>query len=973
MDTISTKSMYLRTPKARFLVLLLALLFWICSMPAMQITNAAAISNADSSLASIYDSLSAAILGTFGSSTAANHGWTPPQNPHIDIEKTTNGGDGLSFAVGTALTWSYAVTNSTYTKITNVVVTDDKEGTIGTIPEIAKDATVILTKAGVAIEGNYKNTGTATYTSSYPGAGPVSDKDDSCYFGYNAAMTLTKTTQGPTGAAGDGVLIMNGASVTWIYVVKNTGNVDLKHIKITDDKITGQIGTEIDTLYPGYSATRTKTGTAVIGDYSNTGTANGKTSRDFGGIVVTAADSSSYFGAAPKIAIDKLTNGTDGSLIPVGSDVTWTYKVTNIGNLPLTNIKVTDDILGDIGTIASLSPGASETLTAPVGTAQLGYHDNIGTAVGEYSLVASTIAGSTHNHPTLPPPPPPLPLTVTASDHSSYTGVNVGISIDKTTNGIDGPVLLAGDAITWSYLVTNTGDYELFDITVEDSEEGLVGTIDTLAPGASETLTLEGTAVSGYYDNTGTATGSYTLEAVLNDLAVAGPIEIMDPYPTVTASDFSYYDCYGPAITIDKTTNGSDGLSITIGSAITWSYLVTNTGDMPLTNIVVTDSKEGPVGTINHLDVDESETLTMTSTATAGLYENTGTATGEYVIEMVQPASIAVIEPIGTPEPETTTVSDSDDSSYTDTQPYYPPSYSYALTINKTTNGGDGLTIAAGAAVTWSYVVTNTGNTVLSNIVVTDSDPSIGTVGTILTLNPGATSTLTRTGVAVSGTYANTGTATCQSDGGLLTASDASSYIGSAADIGLAKTVQNVTAVEPIGATATGVVGDDFLFNLVVANTGTLALSDVVITDNTAVVGSNVTVGGILQQWAAGTGGIATITIPSLAAGQIVAISYAYNTAATDLPITLNNIATAAGTSGTVTSAATDSATLSTTSVLGAVRVATPTSSAVLAAARTGETSNAAEVIIAISLLFVAGGLLTFLEIRKQRRDGSHR
>ena len=970
MDTISAKSMYLRTPKARFLVLLLALLFWICSMPAMQITNAAAISNAGSSLASMYDSLSASILGRSGSSSAANNGAAKTYSL-IHLEKTTNGGDGLKFSVGTALTWSYAVTNWTYGKITNVVVTDDKEGAIGTIPEIAAGATVTLTKTGVAKEGDYKNTGTAAFTPSYPGAMSISDKDDSCYFGYNAAMTLTKTTQGPIGAAGDGVLIMNGAPVTWIYVVKNTGNVDLKHIKITDDKITGQIGTEIDTLHPGESATRTKTGTAVIGDYSNTGTATGKTSKDYGEIVVTAADASSYFGAEPKIAIDKLTNGTDGSLIPVGSDLIWTYKVTNIGNIPLTDIKVTDNVLGDIGTIASLAPGAHETLTAPVGTAQLGYHDNIGTAVGTYSLTASTIAEATYKPPT--PPPQPQPLTVTASDHSSYTGVNVGISIDKTTNGIDGPVLLAGDAITWSYIVTNTGDYELFDITVEDSEEGAVGTIDTLAPGASETLTLEGTAVSGYYDNTGTATGSYTLEAVLNDMAVTGPIEITDPYPTVSSSDFSYYNCYGPAITIDKTTNGYDGLSITVGSAITWSYLVTNTGDMELTNIVVTDSKEGPVGTIDHLDVDESETLTMTGTATSGLYENTGTATGEYVIEEAVPASIAVIEPTGTPEPTVTTVSDSDDSSYTGTIPYYPPSYSYALTINKTTNGGDGLTIAAGAAVTWSYVVTNTGNTILSNIIVTDSDPAIGTVGSILTLNPGASSTLTRTGTAISGTYANTGTATCQSDGGLLTASDASSYIGSAADIGLAKTVQNVTAAGPIGATATGVVGDDFLFTLVVANTGTLALSNVVITDNTAVVGSNVTVGGILQQWAAGTGGIATITIPSLASGQVVSITYAYNTAATDLPITVTNIASATGTSGTATAAATGTATLSTTSVLGAVRVATPTTTSVLGAARTGETSNAAEIIIALTLLLAAGGLLTFIEIRKQRRDGTGR
>ena len=46
-----------------------------------------------------------------------------------------------------------------------------------------------------------------------------------------------------------------------------------------------------------------------------------------------------------------------------------------------------------------------------------------------------------------------------------------------------------------------------------------------------------------------------------------------------------------PSLTIVKTTNGDDGLTFLVGTPLTWSYLVTNNGDVPLTNIIVTDDK----------------------------------------------------------------------------------------------------------------------------------------------------------------------------------------------------------------------------------------------------------------------------------------------------------------------------------------------------------------------------------------------
>lgn len=55
-----------------------------------------------------------------------------------------------------------------------------------------------------------------------------------------------------------------------------------------------------------------------------------------------------YFGVQSAISIEKATNGFDadnltGSLVAPGSTVTWTYEVTNPGNVPLASVVPRDD------------------------------------------------------------------------------------------------------------------------------------------------------------------------------------------------------------------------------------------------------------------------------------------------------------------------------------------------------------------------------------------------------------------------------------------------------------------------------------------------------------------------------------------------------------------------------------------------------------------------------------------------------
>src|SRR5262249_22687176 len=120
----------------------------------------------------------------------------------------------------------------------------------------------------------------------------------------------------------------------------------------------------------------------------------------------------------PGVSLVKSTNGADanaapGPSIPVGSPVTWSYLVTNTGNVPLNSIAVSDDILGAItcpGT--SLAPGETMTCTA-TGVAVAGQYENNGT------VTAAPTSGG----------------TVTATDPSHYFGSAAGIDIEKDTNG----------------------------------------------------------------------------------------------------------------------------------------------------------------------------------------------------------------------------------------------------------------------------------------------------------------------------------------------------------------------------------------------------------------------------------------------------------------------------------------------------------------------------------------------------------
>jgi len=227
----------------------------------------------------------------------------------------------------------------------------------------------------------------------------------------NPSIFIDKVTNGA-----DGLNILAGQQITWTYNVSNIGNVALSGISLTDDKegiITNFISGDANNntlLDTDEVWTYTKTGIAQPGSYSNTGSVTG----NYNGTPVNSSDPSSYFGANPSMAIDKVTKSGsvqgDGLLIPQGSPISWIYTVTNTGNVALSNVQVTDD-KGVVPVYQSGDANGDNKLDltetwvySANGTAILGSYQNIGTTTGSYTDDLTN------------------PATPTASDPSSYTG-----------------------------------------------------------------------------------------------------------------------------------------------------------------------------------------------------------------------------------------------------------------------------------------------------------------------------------------------------------------------------------------------------------------------------------------------------------------------------------------------------------------------------------------------------------------------
>jgi archaellum component FlaG (FlaF/FlaG flagellin family) len=230
---------------------------------------------------------------------------------------------------------------------------------------------------------------------------------------------------------------------------------------------------------------------------------------------------------APAIRITKTANPT--SVPETGGDVTFTFLVENIGTEDVTLTSLSDTVFGTldggadckVGTVLAAGASCDFSITQFIaGDFESGIpHENTASVIA----VDNDGNGDTDSDG----------ATVT------FTDVDQVIDINKLTNGADGLDILAGKLVTWTYTVTNHSTVILSNITVTDDQGVIVSCPKTtLSVEESMTCTASGTAAAGQYNNTGTATGSFT--------DGAGNIE------SDTATDVSSYFGAAPSFTVSK-------------------------------------------------------------------------------------------------------------------------------------------------------------------------------------------------------------------------------------------------------------------------------------------------------------------------------------------------------------------------------------------------------------------------------------
>ena len=104
---------------------------------------------------------------------------------------------------------------------------------------------------------------------------------------------------------------------------------------------------------------------------------------------------------------------------------------------------------------------------------------------------------------------------------STASACDPGIDIEKHTNGEDadtvtGPGIPVGATVTWTYYVNNTGDKNLYNVNVIDSDNNVNPTYvsgddgdNKLEPGEVWVYNATGTATLGQYKNEGKVTAKY--------------------------------------------------------------------------------------------------------------------------------------------------------------------------------------------------------------------------------------------------------------------------------------------------------------------------------------------------------------------------------------------------------------------------------------------------------------------------------
>src|SRR5665647_1975335 len=320
-----------------------------------------------------------------------------------------------------------------------------------------------------------------------------------------------------------------------------------------------------------------------------------------------------------KNVTDVAGHGPEGNVTEAGDIITYQINVTNIeveGNL--NNLNVTDPLTNFTdNNDTALGAGQSRIYTVNYNVTQEDINSN-GSGTGFVNNTAFVYQNMEN-------PQNDSAQTRIIQDPSYAINKTVIGVTDPEGNATGGNVTAAGDVIAYQVVVTNDGNIDLTNVTVNDTLIGLTGPVQSNSNATNsndtilqvgenwnytgnytvtqEDINSNGTG-TGFINNTAIVTGNYTVTQIdtNNNNTTVFSLEQLGPQNSSVQTSITQDPSYIINKIVTNVTNVAGegtGENVTaVGDVIAYQVVVTNDGNTDLTNVTVNDtliSLTGPV------------------------------------------------------------------------------------------------------------------------------------------------------------------------------------------------------------------------------------------------------------------------------------------------------------------------------------------------------------------------------------------
>ena len=679
---------------------------------------------------------------------------TLPGNPDMTLVKEdqlVDDGDGKA-GVGDTIIYTITVTNTGTVTLTNVEIIDPLLGTTEMIATLIVNQNYVFTEKYAVTQNDVDNgivLNQAFGSSNVPPGVPplplvpsddpkkpgTEDKNCTILPG-NSAMTIIKDDLYVDN--GDGIVNV-GDSIVYTFTIENTGTVTLDSV-IIDDPVIGS-SMLLDTLMVGEVFVYKATYFITQNDIDNGKVINqafGKSNVPPGVPPLPPVPSDdpdkpmsddptcTTLPGNPDMTIikdDQYVDSNGDGEVNVGDSITYTFTVTNTGNVTLTDIAIDDPVIGSVEFITVLNVNQVYIYTEQYAITQNDIDNGkvINQAFGDSNVPPGV--------PPLPPVPSDDPEKPNTDDPTCTTlPGNPDMTLVKEDQLVDDGDGVAGegDTIVYMITVTNTGTVTLTDVEIIDPLLGTTEMIATLSVNQNYVFTEKYAVTQNDVDNGVVLNQAFGTSMVPPGVPPLPPVPSDDPKKPGSEDQNCTVLLGNPAMTIikdDLYVDNGDGI-VNVGDSIVYTFTVENTGTVTLDSVVIDDAVIGSSMLIDTLMVGEVFVYKATYFITQNDIDN-GKVINQAFGDSNVPPGVPPLPPVPSDDPDKPM---SDDPTCT-TLPGNPD-----MTLVKEdqlVDDGDGVA-GVGDTIVYTITVTNTGTVTLTDVEI--NDPLLGTTEMIATL-----------------------------------------------------------------------------------------------------------------------------------------------------------------------------------------------------------------------------------------------